>query len=149
MYSDTVTIFNRYESRLGDMWYPTVLHGVNVMSDRAAIVQKYGEESQDNAVINVHYQMVDDKVFVDGKEYLTPKAWDKQTNDKLPETITFTPGEKFDFVYMGAFFSEDPISDDEYENGFYDYINSEFDGVFAITSVSKLNAIPHFEITGK
>ena len=148
MYSDTVTIFNRYESRLGDMWYPTVLHGVNVMADRSAIVQKYGEESKDNAVVNVHYEMVDGKVFVDGKEYLTPKAWDKQTNDKLADTITFTPGEKFDFMYVGEY-SEEPISDDDYTEGFYDYMNSEFDGVFAITSVSKLNAIPHFEITGK
>lgn len=59
MYSDTVTIFNRYESRLGDMWYPTVLHDVNVMADRSAIVQKYGEESKDNAVLNVRYDAGD------------------------------------------------------------------------------------------
>lgn len=59
MYSDTVTIFNRYESRLGDMWYPTVLHDVNVMADRSAIVQKYGEESKDNVVLNVRYDAGD------------------------------------------------------------------------------------------
>ena len=64
MYSDTVTIFNRYESRLGDMWYPTVLRGVNFMSDRSAIVQKYGEQSKDNAVVNVRYENVNGKVFV-------------------------------------------------------------------------------------
>ena len=148
MYSDTVTIFNRYESRLGDMWYPTVLRGVNFMSDRSAIVQKYGEQSKDNAVVNVRYDNVNGKVFVVGKEYFPPKEWDRQTNDMLAETITFTPGEKFDFFYLGEY-SEEPISDDDYMEGFYDYMNSTFDGVFAITSVSKLDLIPHFEITGK
>lgn len=145
MYSDTVTIFNRYESRLGDMWYPTVLHDVNVMADRAAIVQKYGEESKDNAVLNVRYDVGD---MIAGKSYLTPKAWDRQTNDLLPQTITFTPGEKFDFFYVGEW-TDDPIADDDYENGFYDYMNSTYDGVYAVTSVSKLGIIPHFEITGK
>lgn len=43
MYSDTVTIFNRYESRLGDMWYPTVLHDVNVMADRSAMYRSTGK----------------------------------------------------------------------------------------------------------
>ena len=148
MYSDTVTIFNRYESRLGDMWYPTVLHGVNVMADRSAIVQKYGEESKDNAVLNVQYDMAENDIKIVGKNYLTPKAWDQQTNDLLPETITFSPGEKFDFFFVGEW-SEDPISDDDYENGFYDYMNSAYDGVYAITSAAKLTVIPHFEITGK
>lgn len=148
MYSDTVTIFNRYESRLGDMWYPTVLRGVNFMSDRSAIVQKYGEQSKDNAVVNVRYDNVKGKVFVVGKEYFQPKEWDRQTNDRLTKTITFTPGEKFDFFYLGEY-SEEPISDDDYMEGFYDYMNSTFDGVYAITSVAKLDLIPHFEITGK
>ena len=148
MYSDTVTIFNRYESRLGDMWYPTVLRGVNFMSDRSAIVQKYGEQSKDNAVVNVRYDDVNGKAFVDGKEYFQPKEWDRQTNDRLSKTITFTPGEKFDFFYLGEY-SEEPISDDDYMEGFYDYMNSTFDGVYAITSVAKLDLIPHFEITGK
>ena len=148
MYSDTVTIFNRYESRLGDMWYPTVLRGVNFMSDRSAIVQKYGEQSKDNAVVNVRYDDVNGKAFVDGKEYFQPKEWDRQTNDRLSETITFTPGEKFDFFYIGEY-SKEPISDDDYMEGFYDYMNSTFDGVYAITSVAKLDLIPHFEITGK
>lgn len=70
------------------MWYPTVLHDVNVMADRSAIVQKYGEESKDNAVLNVRYDAGD---MIAGKSYLTPKAWDRQTNDLLPQTITFTP----------------------------------------------------------
>lgn len=148
MYSDTVTIFNRYESRLGDMWYPTVLHDVNVMADRSAIVQKYGEESKDNAVLNVQYNTEQNDIKIAGKIYLTPKAWDRQTNDLLPETITFTPGEKFDFFFLGEW-PEDPVADDDYENGFYDYMNSAYDGVYAVTSVSKLGVIPHFEITGK
>lgn len=96
-------------------------------------------------VLNVRYDVGD---MIAGKSYLTPKAWDRQTNDLLPQTITFTPGEKFDFFYVGEW-TEDPIADDDYENGFYDYMNSTYDGVYAVTSVSKLGVIPHFEITGK
>lgn len=148
MYSDKITIFNRYESRLGDMWYPTVLYNVNVAADRSAIVQKYGEESQDNVVVNIRYDRVGTEVYVAGKKYLTPKEWDRQTNDLLPETITFTPGEKFDFIYVGEW-SEDAISDEDYTEGFYDYMNSEHDGVYAITSIAKYDVIPHFEVVGK
>lgn len=148
MYSDTVTIFNRYESRQGDMWYPTVLDHVNIMSDRAAIAQKYGEQSKDSAVVNVRYMTDAGKIMIDGKEYFTPKEWNRQDAESISDTITFTPGEKFDFFMIGAY-SEQPISDDDYRDGFYNYMNSQFDGVYAITSVSKLTAIPHFEITGK
>ena len=41
------------------------------------------------------------------------------------------------------------LSDNDYVEGFYDYMNSTFDGVYAITSVAKFDLIPHFEITGK
>lgn len=148
MYSETVTIFNRYESRLGDMWYPTVLNGVNLVSDKSAIVQRYGEQSKDNVVLNVKYTTLNDCIFVDGKQYMTPKEWDRQVNDMLPETITFTPGEKFDFFIVGKY-SEEIVNDDDYRDGFYNYMNNQFDDVYAITSVSKLSVIPHFEIVGK
>ena len=64
------------------------------------------------------------------------------------KTIKNKKREKFDFFYLGEY-SEEPISDEDYMEGFYDYMNSTFDGVFAITSVAKLDLIPHFEITGK
>lgn len=148
MFSDTVTVFNRYRSRLGDMWYPTVIRGVNLLIDKAAIVAKYGAESKDNAVLNIHYQAVDGQIMVGGKPYLSPKEWDRQTNDKLAESITFTSGTDFDFFMLGEYPTTNPIADDDYLNGFYNQVNSEYDYVFAITSVAKYSVIPHFEIMG-
>lgn len=148
MYSGTVTLFNRYKSRLGDMWYPTVIHGVNIQIDKAAIIAKYGAESKDNAILNVKYHILDNTKMVGNKPYFPPKEWERQTNDKLPETITFASGVDFDFFMLGEYPTTEPISDDDYIDGFYDYVNDEYDFVFAITSVAQYSAIPHFEIMG-
>ena len=148
MFSDTVTVFNRYRSRLGDMWYPTVIHGANLLIDKAAIMAKYGAESKDNAVLNIHCQVVNGQIVVGGKPYLPPKEWDRQTNDKLAESITFTSGTDFDFLILGTYPITEPIADDDYLDGFYNQVNSEYDYVFAITSVAKYSVIPHFEIMG-
>ena len=153
MYSDTVTVFNRYvDSFKNTVWYPSVIKGVNLNIDKAAIVAKYGAESKDNAVLNIHYQAVDRQIFIDGKPYLPPKEWDRQTNDKLTETITFASGssDEFDFFMLGEYPTVEPIQDSDFDinNGFYNYVNDEYDFVFAITSVAQYSAIPHFEIMG-
>lgn len=149
MFSDTVTVFNRYKSRLGDMWYPTVIYGANLQIDKAAIIAKYGAESKDNAILNIHYQLVDGQIVINGKPYLPPKEWDVQTNDKLPNTITFTGGTDFDFFVLGEYPVIDPIADDDYLDGFYNHVNSSYDFVFSISSVAQYSTIPHFEILGK
>lgn len=148
MFSDVVTVFNHYKSRLGDMWYPTVVRNANLLIDKAAIVAKYGAESKDNAILNIHYQIVDGQILIDGKPYIPPKEWERQTNDKLAESITFTSGTDFDFFMLGEYHTTKPIADDDYVDGFYNHVNDEYDYVFAITSVAKYTAIPHFEIMG-
>lgn len=149
MYNDTVTLFCRYESRLGDTWYPSVLHNVNLNMDKAAIIAKYGAESKDNAVLNVRYTKNGGDIYVGSKIWLPPKEWDRQTNDKLPDTITFTGGQAFDFFWVGEWTDEEPIADDNYIDNFYNYMNDNYDYVFAITSVGgPYSVIPHFEIMG-
>lgn len=149
MYNDTVTLFCRYESRLGDTWYPSVLHNVHFNMDKAAIIAKYGAESKDKAVLNVRYKKDATDIYVGNKMWLPPKEWDKQTNDKLSETITFTDGQSFDFFYLGEWENEEPIADDDYIDGFYNYMNKLYDYVFAITSIGgPYSVIPHFEIMG-
>ena len=148
MYCGTITLFNHYKSRLGDMWYPTVIHGVNIQIDKAAIIAKYGAESKDNAILNVRYHIVDSNTMVGNKPYFPPKEWERQTNDKLSETITFTSGVDFDFFMLGEYPTTNPIADDDYIDGFYNYVNDEYDFVFAITSVAEYSVIPHFEIMG-
>ena len=148
MYKDTVTVFNRYvDSFKNTIWYPHVISGVNLIVDKAVITAKYGEVSKDNAVMNVRYHVVDSAVMVGDKPYLTPKEWERQVNDDLPKSITFTSGNDFDFFMLGNYGSEEPIND---ENGrFYSDMQREYDDVFAITSVAKYTVIPHFEIVGK
>lgn len=148
MYKDTVTVFNRYVDSFGNTtWHPHVLSGVNLIVDKAAIVAKYGEVSKDNAVLNVKYHFADGGIMVGDKPYFPPKEWERQVNDDLPKSITFTSGNDFDFFMLGDYESEDPIID---ENGrFYGDMQREYDYVFAITSVAKYHTIPHFEIVGK
>ena len=150
MYRDTITLFNRYESRLGDMWFPTVLNGVNLNIDRASIVERMGAESKDKVIVNVRYMTINNEKQIEGKTYKTPKIWDAQVVEELPTTITFTPdSDKFDFFVVGEYGDGQPINDDDYPDGFFDYMSNAYDYVFAITSVSEFSVIPHFEITGK
>ena len=149
MYQDIVTLFNRYDSRLGDMWFPTVLHNVNLNIDKAAITEKYGADSTDNASLHIRFKEKDKEIFIEDKRYLLPKEWDKQVNDDLANTITLSSGEKFDFFYVGEWEDTSPIKDDDYITGCYDYMNKTYDEVFSITSVAKYRMIPHFEVMAK
>lgn len=148
MFSDVVTVFNHYKSHLGDVWYPSVIHGANINLDKAAIKAKFGAESKDNVVLNVRYMNVSGKKMVGGKEWLPPKEWKRQTNDLLAESITFASGTDFDFFMLGAYPITEPIKDEDYKNGFFDEVKKEYDYVFAITSVANYSVIPHFEIMG-
>lgn len=149
MYADTITLFNRYSSKLGDMWLPTVITGADLNTDRAAVVAKYGESSADKATLHIRYEVKDGAPYVAKKRYLSPKAWEAQTNDQLADTLTFTPGQDFDFFWAGAWPGTEPINDEEYPEGFYAYMNRKHDGVYAITNAAMYSAIPHFEIGGK
>ena len=149
MYNDTVTLFNRYvDSFKNTIWYPHVISGVNLIVDKAVIASKYGEVSKDNAVLNVKFKNDNGVVKIDNIPYLSPKEWERQTNDMLADTITFSSeGTEYDFFMLGDYESEEPITDEYGE--FYNEIQREYDFVFAITSVAKYSTIPHFEITGK
>lgn len=148
MYRDTITLFNRkVEDRSkGSIWYPTVIKGVNLIIDRAAIVAQYGPETQDSAILNIRYTEKDGEILVAGKPWMPPKEWD-QTEDAL----TFATGSEFDFFWLGEW-TGGIVQDIDYTNGFYPHMNNKHDYVFAITSVSRLTGfgvLPHFEITGK
>lgn len=150
MYRDTITLFNRYKSDAGDVWYPTILRNVNLNLDKAAIIAKYGTESQDKAILNIRYHIADGNKMVGDKIWLPPKTWSGQGIDSLPSSITFKSGQDFDFFWIGEWKGEEPISDDAHGiDGFYDYMDNRHDYVFAVSSVSMYSAIPHFEITGK
>ena len=55
MYNATVTVFNYYESSTTGvgLWYPHVLSGVDLNTDKGAILKKYGSDSTDNAELHI------------------------------------------------------------------------------------------------
>ena len=146
MYNDTITLFNRKsgERGQGDIWYPTVINGVNLDIDKASIVAKYGPESQDNASLHIRFDLVAGVPVVAGKPWMPPLEW-----DKTEDSITFANGNRFDFFWVGKW-DGGIVQDSEYgDEGFYAYMNRTKDYVFAITSVARYSVIPHFEIMGK
>lgn len=157
MHSDTVTIFNFYESNTAAIWYPHVLSGVHLETDRGRIMKLYGPDSTDNAQLHIPFVDKDRKrVVVDasGKElpWLPPKEWRKQVNDLLDDSITFNP--TTDFFMAGAWDGEGPVDDADYTDrryeGFYAFMNAEKDFVYLVSSVGgPYKVIPHFEILGK
>lgn len=149
MYTDTVTIFNKHKTAQGITWYPTILHNVDLNTDKGANVAKTGLESADTAKLHVKYAVAGDAIEIAGKSYKRSKEWAKQASELLPSTLTFTGG--IDFFVRGEF-PETAVNDADadYKNGFYDYMNKSYDDVFLITTVGgPYKLIPHFEIGGK
>lgn len=150
MYNDTVTLFNRKEGDEGDTWFPTVLRNVQLNMDKAAILAKYGPNAADAAVLNIRYIQDGENKMVAHKRWLPPKEWER--SKEHGETITFTPGDRFDFFWLGDWGSEEPVHDADYfsDTDFYTYMNRTHDYVFAVSSVGgPYSVIPHFEILGK
>lgn len=152
MYKDTITLFNRYPNRAsGTKWQPVVLHEVDVNMDRAALIRAMGTDTADSVRLHVKYHKDRrGKVIIGDKEYLLPKEYIRQPLESLEDYITFKSGKEFDFFYYGEWDNTTLINDDDYTDGFYNYMNSEYDNVFTISSASgTYNLIPHFEILGK
>ena len=153
MYDKTVTGFNFYSSKTAGLsyWYPHILSCVDLITDHGAMLKKYGPDSTDNAALHIAYTPDGDKVTVQRSDgaavpWLPPKAWAAQVNDDLPGSITFGPE---DFFWQGEW-TGGMVVDDDYRNGFYQYMNSNRDNVYKITSVGgPYTVIPHFEILGK
>lgn len=191
MYGKTVTIFNYYESATtGETyWYPHVLSGVDLNTDKGAVLQKYGQDSSDTAQLHIPFTVngikknivvngskptesgiihnlaelkdanglfifdcQNDEIYAEYKsdalalEYLPPKKWKQQTNDFLEKTLTFSTE---DFFWEGQW-DQGKVLDSDYKKGFYQYMNSNKDNVFRITSIGgPYTLIPHFEILAK
>ena len=152
LYKQTVTLFNRVERPGGDIiWYPRVLTGVHLVTDHSSSWNTYGGQQGDNVRLHVRYtQSADGRALIGGLTYVNRKEW--RSLKSIDRYITFGYGDNndFDFFMEGKFSPITVISDSDYSrNGFYNYMNKNYENVFAITSVSKYNLIPHFEIMAR
>lgn len=151
MFNDTITLFNRYTNKnTGTFWYPHIIHNVELNRDKASIMAKYGAESKDSASLHIPYMIVNDVITIDEIPFISPKIWARQANDKLPDLVTLNDNSvTFDFFIEGEYESTDVIADDDFEDGFYNHMNSKYDYCYAITSVGFYKTIPHFEIMAR
>lgn len=135
MYDKTITLFCKRSADDTDRWYPYTLHNVNLNIDRSSIIKQYGQGCNDNCVLNVRNER--------GYKYLKPKEWERADTTTA---LTFRTG---DFFMVGDVGITQPVDDARYARGFYDHMNRNYDDVYMITSVSRFDLIPHFQITGR
>lgn len=142
MYTDTVTVFNKRKTESGDVWYPSVLTGVQLIIDKAANQAKTGLEGADTVRLHIAYQFKDGDKYISGKRYIQPKAWRSLVD--VAGTVTFAEGESF-FLCMA--YPEEPEPDDG-RLPMLERMKQAYDDCFIISSVGVYSLIPHFEIGG-
>ena len=126
MFNDTVTIFNRMDN----IWYATVLNGVESQEVAAQSNSKDGNVTENQCNLHIPEGLM--------KEYVKPMQWNG-------EGYTIRCG---DFFMIGEY-DKDSINDDDYTVGFQDHMKNNYDSVYQIASVSLFKAIKHIEVVGK
>ena len=143
----TITLFNLHKA--SGLWYPTVLNNVSlnaVHADNATANAGIVNADVTEAIIRVSAeQSVTDAGSGNIKRYAGSKEYAKLENPAA--YFTFTPEQ--DFFIEGDYESDEPVSDDESDDGFYHAMNRERDGVYMIQSAAYYSLIPHFEIGGR
>ena len=141
MFNDIITVFNLNNGA----WHSHVIRNTDAagITHGATSTAVNGTTKSDNAVILINSTI--DKSIQTEKgllPYITPKAYAALENGN--NAITFQP--QTDFIVLGEHYYDNPINDDDYETGFYDYVNSTLDNVYLIVSAAFYGLIPHFEI---
>ena len=123
MFEDTVTIFNLYN----EIWYPTVLQGVEVQEVTGQTESKDGSKPNNDCSLHIPENLM--------ANYKKPKEYQG-------EGFTIREG---DFFVVGDFSSE-PIDENDYESGYLTYMRNTYDSVYYINSVGLYKTIRHIEV---
>jgi hypothetical protein len=145
MYNDIITLFNYHEGT--DKWYPLIIEGTDLTELRASSNTAMGTDNADTMELIINCTA--DKVIKTksgDRCYTAPKEY---ANCERPQDcFTFTADK--DFIYCGAWPDSEPIDDDvDFDSGFYQSVNNNYDGVYKINSVAFYGLLPHFEIGGR
>lgn len=142
LYNDTVTVFNRVKGGKGksDTWIPTVLENVELQAAKTTEPTTRGLESADKVTLFVKYKLQGMKIGT--LSYIKPKEWAALSSKD--STVTFDEGTSF---FARGEYAE-AITDDDYEEGFFNHMAKTYDDVWKITKVAAFKLIPHFEVGG-
>lgn len=155
MYEHTITVFNFHEKT--GAWYTSVFSGVSLYDNASAnATPNSGKVNASSIEAIIH---VDQNQSAGGskmlsyqepetnkaKSYAGPKAYAKL--DDPDDYFTFKP--ETDFFVTGNHSSNEPILDEDYEDGLYNAMNDTQDGVYMIASAIFYGLLPHFEIGGR
>lgn len=144
MHDATVTLYNYHE--LSGMWYTTVFGNVTITAARSSSATQHGTTSGDSVEFSIPAEKDKSVVTVQGaRQYVGPKVY--AARDAPGECFTFRP--ECDFIVVGSHPLQQPVSEDDYDNGLYHRMNHEQDEVYMITSASFYGLIPHFEVEGR
>ncbi len=124
-----------------------MIEGVQLSVERAQAAAGYGWKQSGRTVALVPYAPTEDVMTVGGKIYLPPKMWQRAEEPEL--YVTFAAGEDFDIFLPGPWTQTAPFGDGMWPGGFYEHLCRTRDGVFAVESVHRYRALPHFEIVGR
>lgn len=151
MYSETITLFNKHSDKLGDMWYPHLLTGVDLIIDRSSVIAKYGAETASSAKLHIKYIETDNGILIDSIPYIGSREWHNLTNEEKKDYITFnTDSANPDFFVIGDIGITEPVFDsvDAY-NSLVERLNSQVNIYTLITASEPYKVIKHFEIMAK
>lgn len=145
MFDKTITLFNFHEPT--NAWYASVIENVNLIELTQKNNTATGTDNGDSVEIIINCNADKSIKTKDGvKGYTRPKEYKRCSNPC--EFITFNPDK--DFIYHGEWSNRGPIDDDsDFDSGFYQAVNTDYDEVYKINSAAFLGLIPHFEIGGK
>ena len=140
MFDCTVTLFNYHAAT--KQWHTTKFDGVDLLERDAKAATQQGETN--GSSVDLLINVKSDK-SCDGKQYVGPKAYARI--DTPADCFTFTP--ETDFFMEGDYSMSEPVSEDDYESGYYHEMNNAHDGVYMVVSAAYFPLIPHFEIGGR
>ena len=144
MHDVTITLFNFHEAT--GKWHPTEFRNVSLTeSNGNAPTPDAGMKNAD--AVELIIRTAADKSNTEcgvTVRHVGPKEYAALENPV--GYFTFTPEQ--DFFYVGSVMAAS-YPEDDYDEGFYHYMNKTHDGVYMIQSSAFYSLIPHFEIGGR
>lgn len=143
MFDRTVTLFN-YRKKDGK-WYSTVFRNCSLNTQNSLSKTTMGVTNASS--MNINFRCDKEKNMRNEgvkKKFYTPKEY--QELSSVSKAITFTP--EVDFMIIGEV-KVNGVSENDYESGFYHYMNDEYDEVYMVTNYALYTLLPHLSVGGK